>query len=339
MNNPMIDLSKISKNTDLLVDSFAKSTSLPQGLRAAIEPVICMALLQEGLLKIYIDVVEQSRNRHSLTFERMKTDGEVNSSSIESIIKNGLVDLDDSTFRKLVLKPMALRLVSESLNEKILEGSDEVGEVWWNQIQMLGQGEEVGKVDTKIEVFALDKDVQAISSKSEPDSKKMQSNRYMPMAMALAAAVLVGIGIGIFFSGGREGQSREMFAANATIEKAVPRGIGVALELKVGSRRSGFLSFVVIGQGRPQVLPEYGEELLPIAPNVPVSYGPVDASGTLILCIITETPSTEVLRKLASKGELSSKNPEVLKSVISEALWKANFKWIEFLSMSIPNPK
>ncbi len=339
MNNPKIDFAQIEKAIDQLVKSSGNLENTPNEVRSTLEPFIGMALIDADLLEKYFDALVDSRKRNHFHLGGRKADGENNSPSIEAIIRNGLPSLDDNTFRILALKPIALRLLSDALNDKISDGSEEIGDVWWHQLQQLELEGEPKKVVVVKGELQLDKERVAVPANLILNQQPLSLYRYAAMAMALAAAVLVGVGIGIYFFGGTTGQGREILAANAGIEKASPRGNGIALELKVSSKRSGFLSFIVISQGRPQVLPEYGEELLTIAPNVPVSYGPVDASGTLILCIITETPSTEVLRKLASKGELSSKNPEVLKSVISEALWKANFKWIEFLSMSIPNPK
>lgn len=339
MNNPTFDFAQIENAIDRLVKSSINSESMPQEVRSTLEPFIGMALIDATLLEKYFEALVNTQKRNLFVLGGRKAEEEENSPSLEAIIKHGLPILDDNTFRKLALKPIALRLLSDALNDKISDGSDETGDVWWHQLQQLElEGELKKVVDVKGEL-QLNKERAAVPANLIPNQQPQSFYRYAAAAMALAASVLVGVGIGIYFFGGTIGQGREILAANAVIEKASPRGNGIALELKVSSKRSGFLSFVFIGQGRPQVLPDYGEELVTIAPNVPISYGPVDASGTLILCIITETPATEVLRKLASKEELSSKNPEVLKGVISEALWKANFRWIEFQSMAIPNPK
>lgn len=323
---------RVSMETLRLLGEAASQSEfvLPGKSRTELVTILTKTLLVPDSRRRHFEQIELFK-RNSSALSNRWPDNAPGEFPIEDLLQNGLGTLSDHQLGLLTMDLSRLNALAELIDESMEEG--ELGESWWMVMEEIGKGA-YPAVKTKTPLLPT-------SSTNGATSSRPAINPGAYTWFALAASLLIGFGLGaLIFHNLGSVERNVLLAASANIANVQPRGTAIAFELQAQSDRPGFATFVLIGGKKPQVFPDYGDEMIQTGEKASIRYGPVEAEpGDLAITIFTETPATEVLRRAASRGELSSRDPESLKKTISELLWKANYRWIAFHASTVPSAK
>lgn len=122
-----------------LVDSFVSAGKvkpvLPEGRRDEVIDTATRLMIDRRLLKEFAQALIAERKRRGV--DTLLTEIPCPERPIEAIAARGLSVLDDDQLADLAIRPMGLACLSEYIEETMAEG--EVGDVWWEAIDRVGQ--------------------------------------------------------------------------------------------------------------------------------------------------------------------------------------------------------